>query len=186
MAKNSGCEVFTTSSSDEKLQMLKDLYNVDHIINYSTHYFVDEIKRITNNEGVDVILDAIGGSQIKQQIPILRPGGRIVSFGASSLTTSSGIFHLYHKIKGALSMMTINLIDLLIHSKSISCVNCIPLADSRPEILSNALKVCLDWIQEGKLKTVVSKTYPWEETGKAHDDLEARRTTGKIVLTISQ
>lgn len=186
MAKLHGCEIFTTSSSDDKLKMLKDQYNVDHTINYSKLNFVDEIKKLTNNEGVDVILDAIGGTQIKNQIPILRPGGRIISFGASSLTSTTGIINFLYKIKGVFSMVTINLIDLLLHSKSICCVNCLRLADTKPQIISNVLKTCIEWVNDGKIKTVVSRTYPWEETGKAHDDLESRRTTGKIVLTIDE
>lgn len=184
MAKYAGCEIFTTSSSDQNLKMLKDTYNVDHLINYSTHNFVDEIKRITNGEGVDVILDAIGGTQIKCQIPIIRPGGRIVSLGASSLTTTKGLSGIYQKIKGAISMMTINAIDLLVNSKSLSCVNCLRIFDSRPEIALNALKICLEWIVDGKIKTIVSKTYPWENIGEAHDDMETRKTTGKVILTI--
>ena len=81
MAKRAGARVFATASSDDRLERLKEL-GLDEGINYVTHDFVAEARRLTDGRGVDVIVDSVGGVTLQGSINVaglpgpLRDGGR--------------------------------------------------------------------------------------------------------------
>jgi NADPH:quinone reductase-like Zn-dependent oxidoreductase len=181
-AKLAGLEIFGTAGSQAKLDMIKDL-GVHHPINYLTSDFETEVMRITNNQGIDIILDSMAGSNIKKSINILRAHGRVVAFGASAFSDREGLNAL-KLIPEFLSMMTINPINLLKDSKGLYGVNMLKVARERPDLLNLFLNDILKLFAENKLKTFVTKEYPWEQTGQAHKDMETRKTTGKVILTI--
>ena len=183
MAKNEGCEIFGTASSERKLELMRE-YGVNHTINYRTEDFVKEIKKITNNEGLDVILDSIGGSYVKKGLGILRPTGRIVAYGIAALSNRGGINSL-GLIRQVVSMLTLSAIDLLSFSKAFHGVNMKALGDARPELLKKCLDDVLKQFEKKKLKTVIHEELPWAEIGKAHSMLENRQSTGKIVCLIN-
>jgi NADPH:quinone reductase-like Zn-dependent oxidoreductase len=83
MAKGAGAILFGTAGSGEKIDFLRR-YGVDHPIDYHSQDFVEEVRKATGGEGVDVILDSIGGRMIGQDLRVLRPGGRIVSLGLTA------------------------------------------------------------------------------------------------------
>ena len=182
IAKNAGCEVFGTAGSDAKLSLLKE-YGVDHPINYRTQDFAQEVMRITDNEGIDIILDSIGGAYIKKGIKILRPNGRMVSFGVAALSSRGGLGSLT-LIPEVLSMVTLSAIDLLSKSKSFYGVNMKALGDARPDILRSILDEVLKQFEKKKLKTVIHKEYSWKQIAEAHALIESRASTGKIVLLV--
>lgn len=189
LAKHAGCEVFGTAGSDQKLQLLKDSYNLDHGINYRKNQnFAKEIRRICAvNDGeacLDVILDPIGGSQLKAGIDLLHPNGRIISFGVASLTERTTFSGFFSAIPNVLSMLTFNGIELLSRSKTFVGLNMIAIAQSKPILLRNALSRGLELLQQGKIKTVLSKIYDWRQVPTAQLEMEERRTTGKIVFSI--
>ena len=189
MAKLAGCEVFATAGSEEKLQLLRDSYDVPHCINYRKSDFVSEVRRICNapkHGCLDLILDPVGGSQLKSGIDLLRAGGRIVSFGAASLSDRSSFSGFFNAIPHVLSMLIFNGIDLLKKSKAFVGLNMLEIARERPDVLRKDVLAGLDFIMQGKIKTVVSKQYDWRQVGRAHREMEERRTTGKIVFIIPQ
>ena len=80
MAKRAGARVFATASSDDRLERLKEL-GLDEGINYVTHDFVAEARRLTDGRGVDVIVDSVGGTTLQGSIRALAYRGRCVTVG---------------------------------------------------------------------------------------------------------
>jgi len=182
LALHAKCEVFGTCGSDEKIKLLKEK-GVHHPINYSTQDFEDEIKRITSGEGVDIILDAVGGSAFKKDINVLRPNGRVIGFGAAS-TVDRSITKTFSLIGAVISMMTISSIDMMMGSKSFVGVNLKRLTDAKPKIFLQALTEVMALFEKGVITADEPTEIPWEDIGKAHKLLESRKTTGKLVGVI--
>jgi NADPH:quinone reductase-like Zn-dependent oxidoreductase len=80
LAKRAGAIVIATASSDEKLKRLKEL-GLDHPINYATESFVERVNQLTDAQGVEVVLDSIGGQNLIASIGVLAYRGTLVSVG---------------------------------------------------------------------------------------------------------
>ena len=80
MAKRAGARVFATASSDDRLERLREL-GLDEGINYATHDFVAEARRLTDGRGVDVVVDSVGGVTLQGSINVLAYRGRCVTVG---------------------------------------------------------------------------------------------------------
>lgn len=214
MAKAAGCEVFVTcvensppflfrfvslklivsfllssASTDAKLKLLSEQFGADHCINYVTSDWAAEIRRICGvgpNDGcLDVILDPVGGGQLKTGLGLVRANGRVVSFGVASLTERSSFMGLLSAIPKVVSMLTFNGIDMLRHSKSFIGLNMLAVAKERPNVMRKAMEASMQLIADGKVRTVISKQYDWRQAGQAQLDMEQRRTTGKIVFMVA-
>src|SRR5439155_4400998 len=83
IAKHLGLRVITTASSDDKLQKAKTL-GADEVINYRSSDFVRETMRLTAGQGVDIVLDGIGGETLVQSLLCMRARGRLVTFGKAA------------------------------------------------------------------------------------------------------
>jgi NADPH:quinone reductase-like Zn-dependent oxidoreductase len=82
LAKAAGAVTIITSSSDEKLKFVKEKFGVDHVINYrTTPNWADEVRRLTNGEGVDYVIEIGGAGTIEQSIKATAPGGMIAVVG---------------------------------------------------------------------------------------------------------
>jgi len=178
LAKHKGCEVFGTAGSPEKLEYLREL-GVDHPINYRQEDFAEKIQEIVGREGLDVIFDPIGGKSLKDGMGILGIGGRMVTFGASSFTNTKGFIS---KLRNFLSFGFYHPMKMLGKSQAIIAVNMLPIADHKPEVIQRVFKACLHYYQQGVLQPRVGGVYPSNELDKAHDDMEKRRTTGKLTV----
>jgi len=187
IAKNAGLEVYGTASSDTKLKELKDTWGVDHVINYKEKNFVEEIVAIEGKpKCLDIILDAVGGSQFKQDLELLRAGGRLVAYGAAGLnSTSNGLFSKLGLVGDVFSMLTVNGIDLLMSSISFSGVNMKRISEHRPEVLQECLEFTRKGFESGSLKLHVHKIYDWKQVHEAHQDIESRSTMGKLVIQVT-
>src|SRR5712691_7292174 len=83
MAKNIGARVIGTVGSDEKARLAREA-GADEVINYTTHDFANETKRLTDGKGVHVVYDGVGKTTFDKGLDVLRPRGYMVLFGASS------------------------------------------------------------------------------------------------------
>jgi len=184
LAKLYKCEVFGTCGSDAKVKLLQEK-GVDHAINYSTQEFDAEVKKITNGQGVDITIDSIGGSYIKRDLSITRAGGRVIGCGGAGLS-ERGLLQLPSLVSNALSMSTLNGIEMLLKAKSVCGVNMKQIADNRPDIVQKCLVESMKLFESGQLTLDKPTEMDWKDIGKAHDLLETRRTTGKIVLIIPE
>lgn len=170
MARHAGATVLGTVGSDEKVKRCLEL-GAHEIINYKTHDFVAETRRLTGGAGVDLIEDCIGVTYYERNVSLLKQGGRLVSIGI--------LDHL--KDKAA----PLDMHDLIMRRLQIkgSSMRPRPIEDKRA-ISRNFEERWLPLLVEGKLQLVIDSVFPFEEVARAHERMEANLNVGKIMLTI--
>jgi NADPH:quinone reductase len=166
MARMLGARVFGTVSTAEKAAIARAA-GADETILYTQQDFESEVKRLTGGRGVDVVYDSVGKTTFDQSLNSLRPRGTMALFGQSGGSVPPFDPALLNA-KGSLFLTRPSLAHYLL---------------TREELLWRAGDV-LGWIDSGKLKLRIDRTYPLAEAAQAHRDLESRRTAGKLVLTI--
>jgi NADPH2:quinone reductase len=167
MARMLGARVFGTVSTEEKAQIARE-NGVHEAILYTQTDFDAEVKRLTGGRGVDVVYDSVGKTTFERSLNSLRPRGTIALFGQSSGPVPPFDPSILNT-KGSLYLTRPSLAHYLL---------------THDELLWRAGDV-LRWIDEGKLKLRIDRTYPWSEAAVAHRDLESRRTAGKLLLAVS-
>ena len=181
IAKLLGAEVFGTASP-EKHEAIRG-FGVDHPIDYRTRDVVAEVRRLTGeNRPLDLVLDAIGGRSFRRSYSLLRPGGRLVCFGASSIQQGERRNPL--KALGVVAQLLprFNTLRLMNDSKSVIGLNMLRIWDSgRP--LDEYLQPLSAWMAEGRIRPVVAREFPLEQGAEAHRFMHERRNIGKVVLT---
>jgi NADPH:quinone reductase len=164
MAKMLGARVIGTVSTEAKAALAKGA-GADEVIFYTKQDFETEVKRLTENRGVDVVYDSVGQTTFLKGLNCLRPRGMMALFGQSSGPVAPFDPGLL-AAKGSLFLTRPSLAN---H------------AANREELLWRAGDV-LGWVQSGALKIRIEKSYPLKEAPQAHRDLEGRKTSGKILL----
>jgi NADPH2:quinone reductase len=167
MARMLGARVFGTVSTEEKARIAR-AHGVDEAILYTSQDFEHEVRRLTDGRGVDVVYDSVGKTTFDQSLSALRPRGMLALFGQSSGPVPP-IDPSILNTKGSLFLTRPSLAHHIL---------------TRQELDWRAGDV-LRWIEEGKLKLRIDRTYPLAEAASAHRDLEGRRTAGKLLLTVS-
>jgi len=167
MAKMLGARVFGTVSTEEKARIARD-HGADEAILYTQQDFEAEVKRLTGGRGVDVVYDSVGKTTFEKSLNSLRPRGLLALFGQSSGPVPP-LDPSILNVKGSLFLTRPSLAHHVL---------------TRQELLWRAGDV-LSWVAAGKLKIRIDRTYPLAEAAAAHRDLEARKTAGKLLLTIS-
>ncbi len=163
MAKQLGATVITTVSTEEKAEMARSV-GANHVVLYTEQDFQQEVMRITDGGGVDVVYDSVGQATADASMASLRPRGMMALYGAAS---------------GAVQSVPVSVIN----AKSLFFTR--PgLNDhvaTREELLWRAGDV-LGRVESGALSLHIHGTYPLVDAGRAQDDLENRRTMGKVLL----
>ena len=164
MAARLGARVITTVSTKEKAKLSREAGASDAIL-YTSQDFEAEVKRLTGGKGVDVVYDSVGKDTFEGSLNCLRPRGLLALFGASSGPVPP--FDLIQlSTKGSLFVTR----PTLWHYVA-----------TREELEWRAGDV-LGWAAKGDLKLRTEFLYPLAEAARAQTDLEARKTTGKILL----
>ncbi|MCI3910657.1 MULTISPECIES: NADPH:quinone oxidoreductase family protein [Pseudomonas] len=166
IGKALGARVIAAASSAEKLEVAKNA-GADELINYTDTSLKDEIKRLTNGNGADVIYDPVGGDLFDQAIRAIAWNGRLLVVGFAS---------------GRIPELPVNL--ALLKGASVVGVFWGSFAQRQPQDNAANFKQLFAWFEEGKLKPLVSQVYPLERAGEAIDALGERRAVGKVVVSI--
>jgi NADPH2:quinone reductase len=164
MAKMLGARVFGTVSTEAKAVVARQ-NGVDEAILYTQVDFESEVKRLTAGRGVDVVYDSVGLTTFAKSLNCLRPRGLLALFGQSSGPVPPFDPSILNA-KGSLFLTRPSLAHYLL---------------TREELLWRAGDV-LAWTQSGQLQPRIDRSYPLADAAAAHRDLEARRTTGKLLL----
>ncbi len=165
MAKNAGAFIIGTVSTEEKAELALAA-GADEVILYSQTDFETEVRRITDNKGVNVVYDSVGNATFEKSIDCLQRFGYMVLYGnASGPVTEFNPATLGPK--GSLFLTRPTLFDYVADRKSL---------EWRSDDVFN-------WIGKGKLKLRLEHFFPLSEVQEAHRSLEGRKTTGKIILT---
>jgi NADPH2:quinone reductase len=161
MAKRRGARVIATTSSGEKAALAREA-GADETIAYEG--FAERVRELTGGDGVAVVYDAIGATTFEDSIDSLRRRGMMVLYGMASGPAPS-----YDPQR------------LQARSLFLTRPGLPSYTATREELLERAGAVC-EWIADGSLDVRIGERYPLEEARRAHEDLEARRTTGKLLL----
>ncbi|HEY4359365.1 MAG TPA: quinone oxidoreductase [Bryobacteraceae bacterium] len=165
MAKMLGARVIATAGTPAKAELARAA-GADEVLLYNEGDWSVEAKALTGGVGVDVIYDSVGQATFMKGLDCLKTCGMMVSFGQSS---------------GPVQAFDI----LLLSGKGSLYVTRPTLANHTSEsAIAHSTADIFKWIAEGKLKLRVEYTYPLAEAARAHQDLEGRKTTGKLILTI--
>ncbi len=167
LAKHIGAKVCTTVSNNEKALFVKEL-GADFIINYKNQNVTESILQWTDNKGVDVFLDNLGGPAIQETLTAVKNYGDIVTL----LQPDESIDWSVVRFRNLRLCFEVMLSPLLFDLKDAQ--------NHQTWILEQGAKL----IDEGKLNLHVSDTFPLKDAAKAHSQIEEGHTSGKIVLEI--
>jgi NADPH:quinone reductase-like Zn-dependent oxidoreductase len=173
IAKRAGAEVWGTASPSKHDAIRAN--GVDHAVDYRSSGWWEGLPPF------DLILDAIGGRQFRRSYAMLRAGGRLVAFGASSV--HQGEKRNYAKIlPEALPMLRgFNLIEQMESSKAVIGLNMLTLWKDRGT-LQPWIEPLAELIEDGTVQPVVSDAVPFDRAAEAHRIIGERRNVGKVVL----
>lgn len=178
LAQNAGAEIWGTAGSEEKIRFLKE-FGVHHAINYRAQDFESEVLRLTNGEGVDIVLDSLGGETTRKSLRLLRPNGRIVAFGVASFAGKPKLQIAWEFLRRP----KLDTVALLRRSVGFYGLHLSQFA-RRPQLMLHILGNVLAQYSEGKIKPVIGKVFAFEEVIAAHKMLEGRESIGKLILRI--
>ena len=166
MAKALGARVIITAGSDEKCSACLQL-GADHAINYRTHDFVEEVQRITDKRGANVILDMVAGSYVERELGCLADDGRIVIIafqgGASAQFNAGDLLRRRLTITGSTLRARDNAF--------------------KAAIAHNLRQTIWPLLESKRIRPTIAATFTAEQAAQAHALMESGAHIGKIVLT---
>ena len=162
LAKRAGARVLATASSDDRLERLKPL-GLDNGINYKTADVVKTVMKLTDNKGVNLVVDSVGGSTLQGSILSLGYRGRVSMVGAAGREP-----------------MRVDVGSLMGGNRSLSGV--FLGAEIATDRVHNMIQTLVDEVAQGKLKVLVDRTFPLSQAAEAHAYIESRKAVGRVLL----
>jgi len=164
MAKRRGAFVIGTASTDEKRALARNA-GADEMIDYTSHDFAAETRRLTNGAGVNVVYDSVGKTTFDKSLDALKRRGMMTLFGQSSGPVPPFDPQILNR-KGSLFLTRPTLNDYVA---------------SRDELLNRANDL-FGWIQRGQLSVRIGEEFALDNVADAHRALAGRKTTGKVLI----
>jgi NADPH:quinone reductase-like Zn-dependent oxidoreductase len=183
IAKRIGAEVFGTASASKHDAIRAQ--GVDHAIDYRNQDFAEEVRRLTRGEGIDVAFDALGPSTFRKDYQLLRPGGRLIMYGASEVQTGER-----RSLPAALRTLAKSPfsalpwwkgLGVMNENKGVFGLNMLSWWDAEGS-LDRVIEPLIAGLGEGELKPVVAAAFPFDRAPDAHRFIAERRNIGKVVL----
>jgi NADPH2:quinone reductase len=164
LASAAGATVLATASRADKLERLTEL-GLDHGINYAEVDFADEVRRLTDGRGADVIVESVGGQVLQDSLRCLAYRGRCVSVGDA----------------GRAAPQSLDISNMRANNQTLSgyFLGAELFFGARAYPMIGGF---LDDVAAGRLKVVVDRTYPLAEAADAHAYIESRQAFGRVVL----
>ena len=172
IAKHLGAEVYGTASpaKHERIAQL----GVDHPLDYTSSGWEQGLPAF------DVILDAIGGRSFRRSYQMLRPGGRLVAFGASAVASGQRR-NLVTALRTVARMPRFSMLKQMSESKAVIGLNMLTLWKDRHTLVPWIAPLA-QLLADGTVKPVVAGDFSFEKAGEAHTMISERRNIGKVVL----
>jgi len=166
LAKAFGARVIATAGSDDKCAACVSL-GADHAINYRTHDFVAEVKRVTDGRGADVILDMVAGDYIARELQCLADDGRIALIAVQGGTVAQ-------IDAGAVLRRRLTITGSTLRPRSVAF---------KTAIAKALQQQVWPWLDAGRVKPVIHQVFPAAQAAEAHALMESNQHIGKLVLT---
>ena len=167
ISHHAGAKVFVTAGTSEKIENCRALGAVEGI-NYKENDFVAEILRLTDEQGVDVVLDFIGAPYLERNLSILKTKGRLLQVGLIGGSTAE--INL-----GTVMRNRLQLIGSVMRPQSI---------DEKIAITQRFMERWLPELKRGTLQPIIDTVFPLAQAQQAHEYMEANRNFGKIILKV--
>ncbi|MBO1626809.1 quinone oxidoreductase family protein [Bacillus arachidis] len=159
-------KIIGTVGSEAKKKIALEA-GADHVICYQNEDFVKKVNELTNGEGANVILDSISGTISEKSLECLAYYGRLVHFGNAS--SEIGTFRTK---------------DLHASCRSILGFSFGTTRKKRPQLLRHTADQVFHYLRDGSLQIEIGKRFTLQDAGKAHEWVESRKSTGKIILKV--
>ncbi|QLG49406.1 quinone oxidoreductase family protein [Natrinema halophilum] len=164
LASNAGAEVFGTASTQEKLDLASDL-GCDHPINYTETDFREVIDDETNGDGVDLVLESVGDDVFERSLDAMAHFGRMVTYGVASGVPAE-----------------VSNQRLLFENKTVKGFHLGQAATHDPGRVMQAVPDLTEGLASGDLEVILGKSFALEDAAEAHQYIEDRKSSGKVVL----
>jgi NADPH2:quinone reductase len=164
MAKQAGARVLATASNDDKLQRLK-VFGLDEGVNYVASDMVEEVRRLTGGQGVNLVLESVGGANLQASLNCLAYRGRCVSIGDAGRGDTTLV---------DTSVMRPNSLTLSGYFLGMELFT-----GTRAYAMIAAI---IEDVAAGGIRVVIDRTFPLAEAAVAHAYLESRAAFGRVVL----
>jgi NADPH2:quinone reductase len=163
LGKALGARVIATASSEEKRALALEL-GADAAVDVTAEDLAERLVDANGGEKVDVVLETAGGRVFDAGLEALAPFGRMVAYGISSREQNE--VRTGRLLRRSQSVIGFWLFEALKH----------------PEMVDGPLRELFDHLAAGRLRVVEGETYALSDARRAHEDLQARKTTGKVML----
>jgi NADPH2:quinone reductase len=163
-----GATIIAAGGNDEKLATVKKLYDVEHVLNYTTSSLKDQMKTLTGGAGANVIYDAVGGDLFEQSLRSIAWDGRLLVVGFAG---------------GTIPQAKANLV--LLKGCAIVGVFWGAFTAREPDTNRKNFEQLFRWFEEGKLKPSISHRFPLERAAEALEAIVRREVVGKAVVTVA-
>ncbi len=164
-ARYCGAEIFATAGSDEKRDFVR-LLGADHVMDSRSLAFADDIMRITNGEGIDIVLNSLAGEAITRNLSVLKPFGRFLELGKRDFYENSKIG--LRPFRNNISYFGIDADQLLIE---------------RPALANRLFKEMMSLFDEGNLRPMPYRSFPASRIEDAFRYMQQSRQIGKVVIS---
>jgi NADPH:quinone reductase len=162
LAKAAGARVVATASTQAKLDFMSEL-GADHCINYIEQDLLEEVRRYTDNKGVNLVVDPVGGHVLENSLKAIGYRGRVVTVGNAGRETQK-----------------FDLSSLMGMNQSITGV--FLGAEIATDRAYNMIQSRIEGVAGGDYKVIIDRTYPLAEAGSAHEYIESRQAMGRVLL----
>ena len=162
LAKRAGATVLATASSDERLARLK-AYGLDHGINYRTHSVPESVMKLTDNKGVNLVVDSVGGPTLQGSILSLGYRGRVSMVGQAGREP-----------------MTVDVGSLMGGNRSLSGV--FLGAEIMTDRAHDMIQRLIDEAARGEFQVVIDREFPLADAAAAHAYIESRAAVGRVLM----
>ena len=180
LARARGLEIYGTAGPTKQEYLRK--IGVDHAIDYEKNNFVDVVQKFAP-DGIEMVMDAIGGKSFAESYKCLGPTGRLVVYGFSAAAGADGKKNAVRGLRALLQTPRFHPLKLMARNVSIIGVN-LGRMPARGSLLRGELDEIFTMYTAGKVKPVIGKTFPLGDAASAHKYLHARKNIGKVILTV--
>ncbi|XP_027897318.1 synaptic vesicle membrane protein VAT-1 homolog [Xiphophorus couchianus] len=170
--------VFGTASASKHEAISQG--GVTHAIDYRTKDYVEEVRKISP-KGLDIILDPLGGSDTHKAYNLLKPMGKLITYGAANMLAGQRK-NLIAVAKNWYHQFSIHTLSLIQGNKSV-CGFHLGYLDGEMELITQAMNTILDLYKQGKVKPRIDSTWHLEQVGDAMRKMQERNNIGKVILT---
>jgi acyl transferase domain-containing protein/acyl carrier protein len=166
LAQARGAEIFATAGTPQKRDFLRSL-GIAHVMDSRTLAFAGEVMRLTDGQGVDVVLNSLSGEAIPRSLEVLGADGRFLEVGKRDIYDGRAL-------------------DLTPFRKSISytAIDLAGLQERKPELFSRLLREVLEQVEAGTVRPLPHQTFPVSRVAEAFREMAQGRHTGKLVISM--